>query len=94
MATVIHRNGRDITLYNPAERSKKYCDELKAKVHVAGKKQGQDLTNTEAAYRAGYLEARRESAKIWCKKNGVPSKAKSRRRSSGTSRSVKTKKKG
>lgn len=61
-------NGK-ITLFNPKERSSKFCSELKTKTHQHGKKKGQPLTDTEAAYRSGYLDARKESGKIFRKKN-------------------------
>ena len=61
-------NGK-ITLFNPAERSAKYVKELKEKKHSYGKKRGSALTDTEAAYRSGYLDARKESGKIFRKKN-------------------------
>lgn len=61
-------NGK-IKLFNPKKRSSKYCDELKNKKHKYGKKAGQTLSDTEAAYRSGYLDARKEDAKIFRKRN-------------------------
>ena len=69
MPRTINAEKGPITLYNPEERSSKYCRELKTKRHESGKKKDCSLSATEAAYRSGYLDARKESAKIFRKKN-------------------------
>jgi hypothetical protein len=69
MATVIKtKTGKKVVLYNPAEKGKRYARQLRnGKVAETGKK----LTNTDKAYRAGYLSARSDNAKAYCAKKGV-----------------------
>ena len=65
---VIHktRSGKKIVLLNPAEKAKRYARQMKkGKVAETGKK----LSKTDLAFRAGYLEARKDSAKAFKKKH-------------------------
>ena len=88
MATPYKRqDGQTIMLENPSERGRRYADELhtgRAKYSSRNTPAGSELSNTQKAFRSGYLEAKKESARIWCKKNNVPSKAKPRRRKDDT----------
>ena len=60
-------------MLNPAEKSRKYADELSNGVkqtndgHLKYDENGkyERLTFTERAYRSGYLDARKDSAKVW-----------------------------
>lgn len=70
----VTKNGNRITLLNPSEKGAKYAAELKFDENGEAK----CLTPGQRAYRAGYLSARSDSAKAWCKKNGVQSRAKKR----------------
>lgn len=74
MATRVKRkNGTEITLLNPAEKGLKAADELRNNVALTndfGIKFGKDgkpqkLTKEQRAYRSGYLDARKDSAKCW-----------------------------
>lgn len=53
------KSGKEFKLYNPSEKSKHYIDKIKSK----------NLTKTQFAYYSGYLNARKEAAKIWKSKN-------------------------
>ena len=78
MAIKIKRNGKTITLLNPAEKGEKYAKELRL-----GKKFTNDgtvkkdkngkaikLSKKERAYRGGYLDGRNDNAKAFkSKKN-------------------------
>ena len=73
MATVIKKGKKKIVLLNPAEKGRKAAAELRVGIHatndqkVKRDKRGNaiPLTDTEKAYRSGYLAARRDSAKCW-----------------------------
>lgn len=74
MAVIVKdRRNRDVVLLNPAEKARKYADELANDVRITNsgmvvtKKNGKprDLRDTQKAYRAGYLAARRDSAKCF-----------------------------
>ena len=55
-------SGITITLRNPAEKAKRYASQMKAgKVRETGKKLGP----VDMAYRAGYLDARKDNAKCF-----------------------------
>ena len=80
MATKIKtKNNKVVTLLTPGEKSNKYADELKRKIHYTtdGKykadKNGvvKSLTPTEASYRMGYLQARKDIAKVHNAKQGL-----------------------
>lgn len=61
--------------FTPAERAKKFGQDLKEKKHTAGKRAGQELTAGERAWRAGYLAARQDAAEYYKdKKNGKENK--------------------
>ena len=49
----------------PSKRAKKYVADRKAKVHTAGPKEGQPLTDFEAGIRSGYLQCQRDHAGIY-----------------------------
>ena len=72
MATLIKtKNGKKVVLLNPAERGKRYSRELSN----GRKVDGTPLTDTEAAFRMGVLNERKTQAKIYCRENGIKSKA-------------------
>ena len=77
MAKIITgKNGKKIVLLNPSERAKRYSREL-----ANGKKQnGEKLTAAEAGFRMGVLDESKTQAKIYCRENGIKSKARKRRR--------------
>ena len=77
MAKIITgKNGKKIVLLNPSERAKRYSREL-----ANGKKQnGEKLTAAGAGFRMGVLDERKTQAKIFCRENGIKSKARKRRR--------------
>lgn len=77
MATLIKtKNGKKVVLLNPAERGKRYSRELSN----GRKVDDTPLTDTEAAFRMGVLNERKTQAKIYCRENGIKSKARKRRR--------------
>lgn len=70
---VLTKKGKSVTLLNPNEKARKFADEL-----GNGSKQTNDghikfdkfgsplkLTEKERAYRAGYLESRKDNAKVY-----------------------------
>lgn len=74
MARIIRtKNGGSITLLNPAEKGKKYAEELRTgkKYTNAGvvkkNKNGKviKLGKKERAYRCGYLDSRQDNAKAY-----------------------------
>ena len=78
MATIISEGGKKITLLNPSEKGRKYADELRNGVRqrndgllkvdpVLGKPVR--LTKAQRSYRAGYLDAQKDSAKCFKAKN-------------------------
>lgn len=86
MATVIYKNGKKITLLNPAEKSAKAAAELKLGVKLTNDAQFKcdefgnviPLTDTEKAWRSGVLFARKDSANCYNAKMGKKSKAQKR----------------
>lgn len=70
---VVNRNGKTVTLLNPAEKGRKYAAEMRAGIHATndrkvkrdGNGKAKRLTAKERAYRAGYLDARKDSAKAY-----------------------------
>ena len=56
------KNGKVITLLNPAERGRKYAKELHTGVDVYT---GEALSPRRKAFRSGYLKARRDSARAF-----------------------------
>ena len=73
MSTIINKNGKKITLLNPSEKGEKYAKELKKgkKIRNDGsyalddKKKSISLTKAQRAYRAGYLDAQKDSARCF-----------------------------
>lgn len=73
MVTVTNKKGNKVTLLNPSEKGRKYADELRngAKQTNTGMiKWGKDgkptyLTDTQKAYRSGYLAAQKDSANAY-----------------------------
>jgi len=69
-ATVVKsKRGRDVTLLNPSQKGAKFAQELRADVKLTNdrskvKSGGRNLTEVERSYRAGYLDARKDSAKV------------------------------
>ncbi len=77
MATLIKtKNGKQIVLLTPAERSKRYARELSR----GAKQDGTPLTDYERGLRAGVLNERSVQAKIYNKKNGLRGKSKNKKR--------------
>ena len=63
MAHIIKRkNGSDIVLRNPAEKSKRFARQLK---NGCVTETGEALSDEEKAYRRGYLNARNDNAKAY-----------------------------
>ena len=71
------KDGREVTLLNPAEKGKKFADELRSGVKITNDrdikrdKAGNYVTldRESRAYRSGYLDARKDSARAWKSKN-------------------------
>ena len=61
MATVIKNGGKKIVLLNPAEKGQRYARQLKKGVDH----NGVVLSDTQASFRSGYLQARKDSAKCY-----------------------------
>ena len=74
---VTNKKGKKVTLLNPSEKGAKYANELKYKFKLTNdgrpkltKDNAQiTLTKTQKAYRAGYLDAQKDSAKAYKAKN-------------------------
>ena len=69
---VTGRDGKERTLLNPAEKGRKYANELKTGIRKTNdgrykpdKNGDVGLTKEGRAYRAGYLDARSDSAKAY-----------------------------
>ncbi len=83
---VINRNGKVVTLLNPSEKGSKYAGELKRGIkqtNAGDFKRNSDgslivLNDAERAYRAGYLDAKKDSAKCYNATHGLKGKKKSR----------------
>ena len=85
------KKGKEIILLNPTEKSRKFAAELSTGMHYTNSgdykpdKNGEiGLTNTQKAYRAGYLDSRRDGAKVhkYYEKKGIiekPTKVKKSR---------------
>lgn len=54
--------GEIITIYNPQEKSEKYCEDLKNGFDVVN---GKKLTKAQKAWRSGYLKARKDNANAY-----------------------------
>mgnify|MGYP001630770270 FL=1 len=83
---VTSRSGKTVTLLDPAEKGAKYAAELRAGIKctndhkIKRTKSGVaiGLDRVERAYRAGYLDARKDSANAW--KAGQAKRARGRNR--------------
>lgn len=69
---VKNKKGKTVTLLNPAQKGKKFSKELKEGYAISnsGKyRRDEDgpipLSDTQLAYRSGYLDARKDSAKCY-----------------------------
>lgn len=49
----------------PNKRAESYAKERKAKVHMHGQKEGQQLTDYEAGMRSGYLQCQSDHAGLY-----------------------------
>ena len=49
----------------PNKRAKSYSEEIKAKLHQHGQKEGQPLTDYEAGLRSGYLQCQSDHAGLF-----------------------------
>lgn len=73
MAKVIEtKNGKSVVLLNPSEKSMKYATELKTGVRMTNDGQIKSdangevgLSKNQRAFRAGYLTARSDNAKVY-----------------------------
>lgn len=63
----LNRKGKKVTLLNPNEKASKFAFEISQKKRVTNDmtaiKGG--LNKEQQAYRAGYLDSRKDSAKAW-----------------------------
>lgn len=55
------KNGKEVTIYNPSEKGKMYALDLKLGKNINHK----ELSNTQKAYRSGYLKAQNDNAKAY-----------------------------
>ena len=69
---VTRKNGRQVTLLNPAEKATKFANELATGIrktnngdYKADKHGDVGLSKEQRAYRSGYLDARRDNAKAY-----------------------------
>ncbi|MBE5732723.1 MAG: hypothetical protein E7353_06780 [Clostridiales bacterium] len=71
MKTVKNKKGKMVTLLNPSEKGAKFADELRNGVKLTNKGElkwdsasgkPERLTKEQRSYRAGYLDARKDSA--------------------------------
>lgn len=60
----------------PNKRAKQWAQERKNKVHMKGKKEGQQLTPYEAGMRSGYLQCQTDHAETYKYIQGKQGKAK------------------
>ena len=71
--TITTKKGKTITLLNPSEKGKKFAAELRNNTRYTNdkkKKADKDgvllsLSDTQRAYRSGYLDARKDSANCY-----------------------------
>ena len=59
------KNNKPYKWLNPDQRARKYCVELRDKANVYS---GEKLTNTQLAYRSGWLANRKQNSIIYAKK--------------------------
>lgn len=70
---VINRNGKAVTLLNPAEKGRKYAHELRTGhkftndgvLKKDGKGKAIPLSDSDKKYRCGYLNSRKDGAGAW-----------------------------
>lgn len=55
------KNGKEVTVYNPSEKGIMYAGDLKTGKDIHDR----ELTDTQKAYRSGYLKAQNDSAKAY-----------------------------
>lgn len=72
-----YRTDTGIVLLDPAEKIKRYSRQMKNEFIC---ETGEKLSSNDMAYKAGYLSARRYSAKSYCSNKEIKSKAKPRNR--------------
>lgn len=69
VTVVKSKTGKDVTLLNPSQKAAKMAVELKGNVKLTNSrsavKSDAGLTDAERSYRAGYLAARKDSAKVY-----------------------------
>ena len=71
--TITTKKGKQVTLLNPSEKGAKFAKELKQGVKRTNtgsfkldeNKKSIKLTDVERAYRGGYLDAQKDSAKAY-----------------------------
>lgn len=71
--TVTNKNGKKVVLLNPSEKGAKYAKELKegrkrtnsGSYKLDENKKSIKLNDKERAYRSGYLDAHKDSAKAY-----------------------------
>ena len=87
--TVQNKKGDFVKLLNPSEKASKFADELKTGMRYTNdgrlkpdKNGDVGLSNTQRAYRSGYLDARKDSAKAW--KHNKAKKAANRKNKKGS----------
>ena len=66
------KKGKTITVLNPAQKGRKFASELNTGMHYTNDgsykpdRNGEiGLTDTQKAYRSGYLDARKDNAKAY-----------------------------
>lgn len=83
------RRGKQVTLLNPSEKGRKCACELRTGIHVTNEgvvkcdNNGNaiPLTDTQKAWRSGYLAARKDSADCFNANNGKKKKKRNSRKS-------------
>lgn len=71
--TITTKKGKTITLLNPSEKGKKFAAELRNNTRYTNNNKAktdkdgviQSLSDTQRAYRSGYLDARKDSANCY-----------------------------
>lgn len=90
-----NKRGRRVRLLRPDEKSRKYATELKRKVRLTNNGEPKvdrngvalGLTKDARAYRAGYLQARKDNTNLynWTKKHSDGNKARGQRKTKAKS---------
>lgn len=55
------KKGKEVTIYDPSEKGAMYANDLKNGTNI----KGVELTEKQKAFRAGYLNAQKDSAKAF-----------------------------